>query len=152
MTPLLLLAFVMVHPLAVVGAIALGLLCFGTLLVPIGAFTQDAVNKLLAGDFNPIAVSGAVNPHVAAKYIITKAGVAALTLAAPTVGLEDGLLIEIISNTANAHTITTVALLRTGTANTNVLTYAAQIGASVILQAYQGKWFLSSATAVTATS
>ena len=34
---------------------------------------------------NLLAASGAIDPHTAAFYVITKAGVAALTLAAPTV-------------------------------------------------------------------
>lgn len=150
MTPFLLLAAV-IHPLGLIGALTLGLLCFGTLFVPIGAFTQDAVNKLLAGDFNPIAASGAVNPHAAAKYVVTKAGVAALTLAAPAVGSEDGLLLEIISTTAFAHTLTATGLFRDGTANVNLATFAAQVGASIILQAYQGKWYVSSTRNVTIT-
>lgn len=151
MTPFLLLAFV-IHPLGLIGALVLALLCLGTVFMPTGVFSPDAVNKLLAGDFLTIAASSAINPHVTARYVITKAGVAALTLAAPLAGSEDGTLIELLSTTAFAHTVTTVALLKTGTANTNVLTYAAFGGASVILQAYQGKWYLSSATAVTATS
>lgn len=141
MTPFLLLAFV-IHPLGLLGCLAFALLCFGTLFIPTGAFTQDAVNKLLAGDFLPIASNGAVNPHVAARYLITKAGVAALTLAAPTAGTEDGLQVEIVSNTANAHTLTATGLFRDGSASVNLATFAAQIGASIILQAIGGKWFV----------
>lgn len=151
MTPFLVLAFV-IHPvglLGVLGSIVLGFLCLGTLFMPTGVFSPDAVNKLLAGDFNPLAASGPVNPHQAGKYVITKAGVAALTLAAPTAGLEDGLLIEIISTTANAHTLTATGLFRDGSASVNLATFANQIGASIVLQAYQGKWYVSSTRNVT---
>ena len=99
-----------------------------------------------------LAVNGAIAPNLAANYVITKAGVLAETLAAPTVGVSDGVTITITSNTAFAHTITTVALLNSGTVNTNVLTFAAFAGASVTLQAYQGKWMMLAANAVTATS
>jgi hypothetical protein len=147
MTPLTLAVF-MLHPIGLL-SLATALLCFGTLFIPIGAFTQDAVNKLLAGDFVTIAASGAINPHVAARYMITKAGVAAMTLAAPTKTLEDGLRMEILSNTANAHTITATGLYADGAGHVNLATFAAQIGARLELEAFQGKWFVRSAQGVT---
>jgi hypothetical protein len=87
-----------------------------------------------------IAASGAVPPHSGHTYVITKAGVAALTLAAPTAGTDDGIEITLTSNTANAHTLTATGLLQTGTASVNVATFAAQPGAGLTLMAYQGKW------------
>lgn len=87
-----------------------------------------------------IAASGAIAPSIPATYVITKAGVAAMTLAAPTVTTDDGVVLVITSNTANAHTITATGLLQTGSASVNVATFAANAGASVTLIAYQGKW------------
>jgi hypothetical protein len=65
---------------------------------------------------------------------------AALTLAAPTAGTDDGLEITIFSDTANAHTLTATALLDTGTASVNLATFAAQKGAGLTLEAYNGRW------------
>jgi hypothetical protein len=83
-----------------------------------------------------ITASGAITP-TAANYVITKAGVAAMTLAAPA---TDGLVLFITSNTAFAHTITATGLLQTGSANVNVATFAAFAGASLQLVSYGGKW------------
>lgn len=89
-----------------------------------------------------IAANGAVNPRLPGFFVITKAGVAALTLAAPTAGVDDGLEIEISSNTAFAHSITTVGLLLTASAAVNSITFPAFAGATVWLTAYQGKWIV----------
>lgn len=105
-----------------------------------GVLSQDAINKLLGGPLNPIGASGAIDPHTAGRYMITKAGVAALTLAAPTAGADDGLEIEIISNTAFAHTLTATGLFQDGAGHVNLATFAANAGASIFLTAYQGKW------------
>ena len=97
----------------------------------------------------PITASGAIDPHASTNYIITKAGVAAMTLAAPTVTTDDGKVITITSGTAFAHTITATGLLNTGSDNVNVATFAAFAGASVTLQAYQGKWNVLTSTGTT---
>lgn len=98
-----------------------------------------------------LAADGAVLPHVQNNYVITKAGVAALTLAAPTATVDDGKIIVITSNTANAHTLTATGLLQTGTATVNLATFAAFAGASITLMAYQGKWNVLSLNAVVLT-
>ena len=105
-----------------------------------GALTGDSIQKLLAAAFVPLASSGAIDPHTSNRYVITKAGVAALTLAAPTAGVDDGREIEVISNTANAHTITATGLFQDGAGNVNEATFAAHAGAGIKLVAYQGKW------------
>lgn len=92
----------------------------------------------------PIAANGAINPRLPGFYVITKAGVAAMTLAAPTVGLDDGLEIEVSSGTAFAHTITTVGLLLTGSAAVNTVTFTNIAGPTVYFTAYQGKWITAS--------
>jgi hypothetical protein len=96
-----------------------------------------------------LAVNGAIAPNTPANYVITKAGVLADTLAAPTVGTSDGVTITITSNTANAHTLTATGLLQTGTASVNVATFAAFAGASLTLQAYQGKWNVLASNGIT---
>lgn len=107
-----------------------------------GTFTNDAIQKLLAAALVLLPASGAIDPHSANRYLITKAGVAALTLAAPTAGADDGLQIEITSATANAHTLTATGLFEDGAAHVNLATWPAQIGGKISLMAYQGKWYV----------
>lgn len=114
-----------------------------------GAFTAQTANQLLAGEFGLLSVSGAIDPHTPARYIINKAGVAAMTLAAPVAGSEDGLQMLVISSTANAHTITATGLFADGAGHVNLATFAAQIGASILLMAYQGKWYVLNVQGVT---
>lgn len=116
-----------------------------------GAFDAGAQTELMGTvpelavgtpNFGPtaIAANGAIAPSQPGLYNITKAGVAALTLAAPVAGADDGKVIMVYSDTANAHTLTATGLLRTGAAAVNLATYAAQIGAFVKLMALNGKW------------
>ena len=107
-----------------------------------GVLSGDAIQKL--GGAPPVAISasGAIDPHTANRYVITKATVAALTLAAPTATADDGLEMDIYSDTAEAHTITATGLFEDGAGNVNEATFAAHIGASIGLFAYQGKWFV----------
>lgn len=99
----------------------------------------------------PVALTtnGAIPPHVAHTYVITKAGVLADTLAAPTATTDDGIQITITSDTANAHTLTATGLLDTGTASVNVATFAAQKGAGLTLMAYNGRWKVLSSVGIT---
>lgn len=98
-----------------------------------------------------LSADGAVSPNIAATYAVTKAGVALLTLAAPTATVDDYKVIVITSNTANAHTLTATGLLQTGTATVNLATFAAFAGASITLMAYQAKWNVISLNAVVLT-
>jgi|SRR6185312_644380 len=115
--------------------------------------TGDALNGLInaipGGSVTLLAVSGAIDPHTSQTYVITKAGVLADTLAAPTAGTDDGTVIVVTSNTANAHTITATGLLQDGSTTVNVATFAANPGASLTLMAYQGKWNVLSQNAIT---
>jgi hypothetical protein len=69
-----------------------------------------------------------------------------LTLAAPTAGTDDGVLLQFFSTTAEAHTITTPAAgdIRDGNTSDHdtVMTFNAHIGASCMLQAYNGVWYV----------
>lgn len=94
-----------------------------------------------------ITANGAIAPHTPANYIITKAGIAAMTLAAPTATTDDGVLIYIASGTANAHTVTATGLYLTGTSAVNLATYAGIAGAAMLLMAYQAKWIVMWANA-----
>jgi hypothetical protein len=114
-----------------------------------GVLSPDSVRKMLAGPLVLLAASGALDPHTAQRYMITKAGVAALTLAAPTAGVDDGLLLEILSSTANAHTLTATGLFEDGAGHVNAATFPANIGGSIQLMAYGAKWYVISLQQVT---
>ena len=115
-------------------------------VTPLGTFGQAAANSMLAGPFVSITASGAINPHQSAKYVVSKATAAALTLGAPTSGADDGVLLEFFSTTAAAHTITTPTAgdIRDGNTSDHdtVMTFNAHIGALCILEAYQGVWYV----------
>jgi hypothetical protein len=113
-------------------------------LIGVGGNVQYSVNQFggLQVVAQPIAASGAINPRLPGFYVITKAGIAAMTLAAPTSGVDDGLEIEVSSNTAFAHSITATGLLLTASAAVNSVTFPAFAGSTVFLTAYQGKWIL----------
>ncbi len=96
-----------------------------------------------------ITANGAIDPHTSANYVITKAGVAAMTLAAPTATTDDGLVITIVSDTTNAHTVTATGLYGSGSAAVNLATFAAFLGAGMRLMAYQAKWLVMDSVGVT---
>lgn len=122
----------------------------------------DAVNNLTGfGTPAPVSLTsevyslaalttdGAISPKTPASYVITKAGVLAATLAAPVAGTDDGKVILITSNTANAHTLTATGLFQCGTAAVNLATFAAQKGAGLTIMAYQGKWCVLGSVGIT---
>ena len=96
-----------------------------------------------------IAASGALPANKTGFLVITLGSAGAFTLAAPTVGSEDGADFIITSTTAFAHVITATGLLKTGTASVNVATFAAFAGASLYLKAYNGLWQVISSNAIT---
>jgi hypothetical protein len=114
-----------------------------------GVLSQDAINKLLGGPLNLIGASGAIDSHTAGRYMITKAGVAAMTLAAPTAGADDGLCIEILSSSAYAHSITMTGLMVDGAGHVNSATFPAAGGGALDLVAYNGKWYVINSQNIT---
>jgi hypothetical protein len=123
---------------------------------PTGAFTPQAAAACGQGGPVLLSASGAINPHQSATYFITKAGVAALTLAAPTAGADDNVCMDIISTTAYAHTITTPAAGDIQDGNTSghdtVATFNAEIGANISLRAYAGVWYVQGEVGCSLTS
>lgn len=116
-----------------------------------------------------IAASGAIpvtptTGPVGGSFVITKAGIAVLTLAAPKAGAQnwqniggflknnggqDGTILVITSSTLYAHTLTAAGLLGTGTANVNEATFAVYAGAGLVLLAYGGLWLVLASTGIT---
>lgn len=95
---------------------------------------------LIIGAPTAITADGAIE-ILNRRYVITKAGVAALTLAAPSAP-QEGTKIEIINGTANAHVITATNLLDDGVTGgaKDTATFAAFVGSSIVLLAYNLKW------------
>jgi hypothetical protein len=81
---------------------------------------------------------------------LTKAGVGAYTLAAPTAA-QEGVFLTIISQSANAHVVTATGLLDDGVTGgaKNTATFAAFVGATIVLRATNLKWAVVSVKAVT---
>lgn len=119
------------------------------------SFVADAVNKLPEGSLVVLSGSAdAIPPHSAGLYQVNRAGVDAMTLAAPTAGSvetggDDGKEIEVFSTTANAHTLTATGLFQDGAAHVNTATFAAQLGANIRLMAFNGKWVVLTLQGVT---
>lgn len=95
-----------------------------------------AINANTTGEID--AASGAILLKQG-KIFLTKAGVAAMTLALPTAVTDDFKTIVIISTTANAHTITTPTAGINGALH--IVTFAAAVGSAVELTAYNGSWW-----------
>lgn len=116
----------------------------------LGSDTVNLLNALFASVYPAqpqplVAASGAINPNTSGLYLITDAGVAALTLAAPT---QNGIVITLVSTTAEAHTLTATGLLATGTASVNEATFAAHQGAGLTLYSYNGLWYFLSSVGI----
>jgi hypothetical protein len=66
-----------------------------------------------------------------------------MTIAAPTVTTDDGVLIRITLGTSAAHVLTcTGNTLRCGTAAILTVNFASYYGSSIELMAYQGLWYV----------
>jgi hypothetical protein len=122
-----------------------------------GAVDQSWLNDLYAANpySKPITLltgsADVLNPSASGNYIVNTAGVNAMTLAAPRVGVDDGLVISVVSDTTNAHTITATSLLANGTALKTTATFAAFRGAGIVLRAFNGVWQQIGNTVVTLT-
>lgn len=114
-----------------------------------GAYSQRHQKDIIDTDCfqGPITeLSGttdAIDPTVPGNYVIKTAGVDAITIGTPRVGIDDNLNIAIFSDTANAHTITAPsAIIASGAAGANktVITLLAGRGSGVLLRAFNGTW------------
>lgn len=77
------------------------------------------------------------------NVFITKATAAALTLAAPTAGTDDGKTLTIIDTYGAAHTVTqTTPGFNAGSTSSDVGTFGGAKGDGLVLLAYQGVWLV----------
>jgi hypothetical protein len=117
-----------------------------------GAVTGDYIQQNIDCDAfsGPITLltgtADAINPHISGNYVIKTGSADAMTLAAPTAGVDDNLSIQVWSDTLFAHTITATSLFANGTALKTTATFAAFRGAGISLRAFNGVWQVVGAT------
>jgi hypothetical protein len=118
-------------------------------IAPLGAKTPKgiSVEDFEKSTITAAAANGAVT-IANGTVVFTKAGVAAMTLAAPTAA-QEGTTIVFTSRTAHAHTVTATGLIEDGVTggSKNLATFAAFAGASLTLQAINLKWHVISLNA-----
>ena len=110
----------------------------------------NGVEAAITGDVTgavkrPVQVASA-NGAITIKdgfVMLTKAGVAAMTLAAPTAGTDDGKELTIIATTGNAHTVTIAGGLNGAGASADVGTFGGAVGDRFSIVAYNGAWYAS---------
>jgi hypothetical protein len=119
--------------------------------IPKGAFTAYAADQCLAGPFkqHSLATQNTIQKTIPGRRVITLGSALAITILAPIAGVDDGILISIISATAFAHTLTCTGHLKDGNGHSNVMTLAAQPGAGFTIVAWNGNWLVVSANFAT---
>lgn len=75
------------------------------------------------------------------NVLLTKGSAAAITLAAPTAGADDGKELSIVGTTAFAHVITSGVDGFNAKGSSGTITFAASKGSSQTLVAYNGHWY-----------
>jgi hypothetical protein len=98
----------------------------------------------------PVSADGAI-PVRGGVVVITKGSAAALTLAAPVAGdTDDGKVLQIVSTTAFAHTVTNSSPgFNSNGASSDVATFGAAKGNTLTLMAYGGAWYVVGSVGVT---
>lgn len=105
-------------------------------------YTEDfKVNTLRMFEYD---ADGAIEKYQGTA-LLSKAGAGAYTLAAPT-SSQNGMTINIVSTTANAHVVTATNLIHDGVTGgaKDTMTFAAFPGASIVLQAINFTWHVLS--------
>jgi hypothetical protein len=133
-----------------------------------GAFDQSMMQDIVDSDslqgqvtqlFGTTAGSNpdVLNPAGGGNYVISSGAVDGITLAlpkvgGPSVGGQDGVTINIYSDTAFAHTVTlpSAGYAIGSAAPKTVATFTAQRGAGMTLRAWNGTWQVLSQSANTA--
>lgn len=115
----------------------------------IATFTAAPVLK---NTIAAVTADGAITiPSGNKTFAITKAGVAAMTLANPTATTHDGLRLTFVSTTAQAHTLSNAAGagFNNGGGASDIGTFGGAIGDNIVIEAYQGVWYVVSKVNVT---
>src|SRR5712664_670982 len=82
-----------------------------------GSVQQDLMDgdSLQGGITFLTGTADAINPHFAGNYVVDTGAADLMTLAAPTSEVDDGLSINVWSDSNFAHTITATSLFANGT-------------------------------------
>lgn len=115
------------------------------------AWTTSATRVVFTegGGFALGAADGAIALKDGTVWL-TKAGVAAMTLAAPTATIDDNKTLTIVAATANAHTVTqTTPGFNSAGSSGDVATFGGAVGDNMVVKAYQGVWHIISKVNVT---
>jgi len=113
-----------------------------------GAYSADAQQDIIDADSfqGPIVLlsgtTDALLNHVPGNYVIKTGQADAITLPLPTAGVDDGIAINVWSDTLFAHTVTLPGTgYATGAATIKTIaTFAAFRGAGMTLRAFNGTW------------
>jgi hypothetical protein len=113
------------------------------------ALIRPIYNPPLGDTVQVLSANGAVIVKPGTVFV-TKGTACVMTLADPTTGVHDGMVIDVISTTAAAHTLTNAGSgFNVGGAASDVGTFAAAIGNGITVVAYGGKWYVRRNTNVT---
>jgi hypothetical protein len=110
-----------------------------------------ASQKLVTGDLTV----DLTRPNIVNTYILTKGSAAAVTLGAPTAGTpekggHDGFQIKFVAGSAQAHVVTNASPgFNGGGSAKDVATFGGALGDQLSLEAYNGAWYIVSATNIT---
>lgn len=108
--------------------------------VPNEAANLDAIDAAIALHYavNDYTASGAITQKEG-TITLSGSGAHAMTLANPVSGADDGKVLQIISKTAQAHTVTTIAGISGGANHKS--TFGGAIGDLLVLKALGGVWY-----------
>lgn len=112
--------------------------------VPLSATPAELNNVADKETLQDLVANGAITVKSGVvKIAKTVAGVVAATLANPTAGTDDFKKLLIISNQAQANTVTVTGGFGNGGGGEDILTFGGDIGDCVELTAYGGYWYLT---------
>lgn len=97
-------------------------------------------------EYQLLVADGAITVKNGACFIAkTVEGVVAATLADPTATTDDFKRLLIVSNQAQANTVTSASSFGGGGAGEDVATFSGAVGDTLCLMAYGGKWYVTGA-------
>lgn len=95
-------------------------------------------------EYQLLVADGAITVKNGVCFIAkTVAGAVAATLADPVATTDDFKRLLIVSNQAQANTVTSAGTFGGGGGGEDVCTFSGQIGDTLALMAYQGKWYIT---------
>ena len=99
----------------------------------------DAELASLQFEVSEMSANGAIDKDVS-SVVITKGGVAALTLENPSAD-QNGHVMTIVSATAHAHTVTNTSGFNDGGTASDVATFGGAKGDAMVIVAFNQRWY-----------